>query len=1265
MLENRQQTGFNTYCPGHGLLVYHVDGTWIGNHDASNDINNDSHQGMFPMSAVATTANGVSLSSANKIDVSGCPFPGTSSKTTFSDTSTPNSKSWAAVNTAKPLLNITETAGVINLNFISAAATLTVSQTTLTGFTYSEGSGPSANQTYTLSGANLSGTGNITVTGSTNYEVSTDGSTFAASVTYPYASGIITGQPKNVYVRLKSGLSAGNYNSQIITNAGGTATTVNVTCSGTVTTPDVTPPTVSSFSPIDGATGVVLTSNLVLTFNENVQVGTAGNIVIYNSGGTVFETIPYNDSRITFSTNTVTINPTASFVVDASYYVQISNTAIRDLAGNAYAGISNTTTWNFTAASVTYCTSNGNGTDTYLAVIRNVTFGTINNSTALEDNAYSDFTAQTTNLTQGSSVNLSVSLATDGNYTYNCAVWIDWNKDGDFADASESYSLGTVTNSDLGTTSLSPLSITVPTIATGTTRMRVSSKYNAAPTSCETSFDGEVEDYTVNVQSAVATPILTVSASTLTGFTYVSGAGPSTSQTYNLSGADLTGFPSNITVTASTNYEVSTDNSTFAASVNVAYTSATLNSTAIYVRLKAGLAIASYNSEIVANAGGGATTVNVACSGTVTAPVTPTLTLSTSTLSGFTYVSGSGPSTSQTYNLSGADLTGFPSNITVTGSINYEVSTDNSTFAASVNVAYTSATLNSTAIYVRLKAGLAIASYNSEIVANVGGGASTVNVTCSGTVTSLAYCTAASLNTDEYISNVILGTISNASDVTTYSDFTAYSTDLAIYSTTSISVEIVSSYATDQILIWIDWNSDADFDDAGETILTSDVNGTNGNLYTTNVVVPADAVVGNTRMRIRLHDTGYGPNATSCGTSDWGEVEDYTINVISNAAISSSVSSLSGFGYEFGSSISASQSFNLSGSSLLSAPGNVVVTAPSNYEVSTDDVTFSASVNVAYSSQDLSSTPIYVRLKTGLSVALYSNEDVVCSGGGASSINVTCNGEVTSAATTACATDLIISEYHEPSIGNNKGVEVYNKTGNPVDLSNYWIGTIVNGGTDVEASINLSGTLNDGETVCIYNDADLDANFRLKGNVNITWASATWNGDDAIYLLKGGNTAAFIIDAIGTLPTVVDPGSAFIDNGISTLNSSLVRNSTVTSPTTTWSGLEWTASAAGTYTDWGIHTMNCDVVGTEEIEISNNITVYPNPTSGKVNIKFENLNSDTKINIFDLTGKSIIEREISAKTSITEIDLSKFTKGVYLIKVSNFENVRIEKIIVD
>lgn len=130
----------------------------------------------------------------------------------------------------------------------------------------------------------------------------------------------------------------------------------------------------------------------------------------------------------------------------------------------------------------------------------------------------------------------------------------------------------------------------------------------------------------------------------------------------------------------------------------------------------------------------GSNVVNVQLNGT-TASLSPTLTLSTSTLTGFTYVQGSGPSTSQSYNLSGANLTGAPGNITVTGSANYLVSTDNITFLASVSVPYASSTLASTPIYVRLKAGLVAGTYNGETVSNAGGGATTVNVTCGGTVT--------------------------------------------------------------------------------------------------------------------------------------------------------------------------------------------------------------------------------------------------------------------------------------------------------------------------------------------------------------------------------------------------------------------------------------------------------------------------------------------------------------------------------------------------
>lgn len=123
----------------------------------------------------------------------------------------------------------------------------------------------------------------------------------------------------------------------------------------------------------------------------------------------------------------------------------------------------------------------------------------------------------------------------------------------------------------------------------------------------------------VNISASITSPTLTVSPASLTGFTYFVGSGPSTPQSYNLSGINLTGFPSNITVTGSTNYEVSSDNVTFGATTSIAYTSATLSATPIYVRLKAGLSAGTYNTELVSNSGGGASDVNVTCSGTVTA----------------------------------------------------------------------------------------------------------------------------------------------------------------------------------------------------------------------------------------------------------------------------------------------------------------------------------------------------------------------------------------------------------------------------------------------------------------------------------------------------------------------------------------------------------------------------------------------------------------------------------------------------------------------
>ncbi|MCZ4694444.1 HYR domain-containing protein [Ancylomarina euxinus] len=150
---------------------------------------------------------------------------------------------------------------------------------------------------------------------------------------------------------------------------------------------------------------------------------------------------------------------------------------------------------------ISYCTSNGD--TNYNTSITLVNLNTLNNDTSGDipkSAGYNDFTSQSTDMMLGAVYDLTVNLNTDGNYEVFAIVWIDWNQDGDFDDTGESISLGSVQNVANGPTIGSPFNIAVPTGAIlGNTRMRVSAKWNSYPTSCETDFDGEVEDYTINV----------------------------------------------------------------------------------------------------------------------------------------------------------------------------------------------------------------------------------------------------------------------------------------------------------------------------------------------------------------------------------------------------------------------------------------------------------------------------------------------------------------------------------------------------------------------------------------------------------------------------------------------------------------------------------------------------------------------------------------------------------------------------------------------
>jgi endonuclease I len=112
---------------------------------------------------------------------------------------------------------------------------------------------------------------------------------------------------------------------------------------------DTTPPTVAFFTPADGAGGLPISSNIKVSFNELIQKGT-GTITIFRADNSVFEAVNVASAQVTVNLGTVTIDPANPLESAGSYYVQIAQGAIEDVSGNDFAGIADTTTWNFSTA---------------------------------------------------------------------------------------------------------------------------------------------------------------------------------------------------------------------------------------------------------------------------------------------------------------------------------------------------------------------------------------------------------------------------------------------------------------------------------------------------------------------------------------------------------------------------------------------------------------------------------------------------------------------------------------------------------------------------------------------------------------------------------------------------------------------------------------------------------------------------------------------------------------------------------------------------
>lgn len=150
-------------------------------------------------------------------------------------------------------------------------------------------------------------------------------------------------------------------------------------------------------------------------------------------------------------------------------------------------------------------------------------------------------------------------------------------------------------------------------------------------------------------------------------------------------------------------------------------------------------------------------------------------------------------------------------------------------------------------------------------------------------------CVGTSSNCDEFIQNVTFNTLNNSTACTNY---TSYNQTTNVTKTSSYNMSITpqitgnqigTAYIGNEMAAWIDYNNDGTFADPAERVFYLSVQqGTTGADFTQNVTIPATSSTGTVKMRVRISYNGTtggeGP-ISPCGTTQYGEVEDYNVNI--------------------------------------------------------------------------------------------------------------------------------------------------------------------------------------------------------------------------------------------------------------------------------------------------------------------------------------------------------------------------------------------------
>ena len=146
---------------------------------------------------------------------------------------------------------------------------------------------------------------------------------------------------------------------------------------------------------------------------------------------------------------------------------------------------------------------------------------------------------------------------------------------------------------------------------------------------------------------------------------------------------------------------------------------------------------------------------------------------------------------------------------------------------------------------------------------------------CAPCQTGVAYCAVSGNTGYEYIKQVVFGGTTFNSGAEGYDYVT--SPTINVTSNNSYQIKVTPGFTGNAYMeackVWIDWNQDGDFNDSGEQVFA----GKSSSAMSGSVTVPSSAADGVTRMRVSMRYSNY--LSTPCTNVDYGEVEDYNIDV--------------------------------------------------------------------------------------------------------------------------------------------------------------------------------------------------------------------------------------------------------------------------------------------------------------------------------------------------------------------------------------------------